>query len=429
MPRRASTILTDTAIRKLRPAGQRYEMRDASRPGFGVRVELDGRKVFFQRFGARGERRLTLGAYSPGAFGLAEARAAADKARADHAAGRDPIGAKQERRRLETAEREARKAARAGRPMPGTFADLAERYIRDAWRRRRERTAREYERKLRVEVLPRWGARLLGEIRRADVLRLVEETRERGGVCSNRTLALVRAVFQFGVDREELDANPALRIPRRYLYAEQPRERVLTRDELRAILAVVDELGPIVGAVFRMILLTAQRPGEVLRIRWDEIGRDEGGSFWQLPDELAKNGRGHRVPLSQQAIAVLEALRSQTGSTPWVFASPSPTVEGPIQWLSHATVRLRRSSGVPDFTPHDLRRTAATLMGERGVRPDVIERVLNHTPAKIARTYNRAAYDAEKRQALAILGDLIESVSAGESAPRSGAEVVPFARA
>jgi integrase len=70
-------------------------------------------------------------------------------------------------------------------------------------------------------------------------------------------------------------------------------------------------------------------------------------------------------------------------------------------------VRLRRTSGVPDFTPHDLRSTAALLMGERGVRPDVIERVLNHTPAKIARTYNLAAYDAEKRQALAILGDPI----------------------
>ena len=85
-----------------------------------------------------------------------------------------------------------------------------------------------------------------------------------------------------------------------------------------------------------------------------------------------------------------------------------------MRWLWHPAERLRRRSGVADFTPHDLRRTAATLMGERGVRPDVIERVLNHTPAKIARTYNRAAYDAEKRQALAILGDLIESIATGK---------------
>jgi integrase len=410
MPRRADTILTDTAIRKLRPAAARYEVRDASRPGFGLRVELDGRKVFFQRFGARGERRLTLGPYSR-AFGLAEARAAADKARADHAAGRDPIGAKQEHRRAERAEREARKAARQGRPVPGTFADLALRYLRDAGRRRRERSVREDERKLRVEVLPKWGARQLGEIRRADVLRLIEDSRERGGVCSNRTLALVRAVFQFAVDREELDSNPALRIPRRYLYAEQPRERVLTRYELRAILAVVDELGPVVGGAFRMILVTAQRPGEVLRMQWDEIGRDEGGAYWQLADSVAKTGRGHRVPLSRQAADVLQGLRPLTDSTPWVFASPK--AEGPLRWLSHAAERLRRRSGVADFTPHDLRRTAATLMGERGVRPDVIERVLNHVPAKIARTYNRATYDAEKRQALTILGDLINGILLG----------------
>ena len=60
MPRRADTTLTDTAVKNLRPAAKRYEVRDAARPGFGVRVELDGRRVFFQRFGTRGERRLTL---------------------------------------------------------------------------------------------------------------------------------------------------------------------------------------------------------------------------------------------------------------------------------------------------------------------------------------------------------------------------------
>jgi hypothetical protein len=110
-------------------------------------------------------------------------------------AGQDPIAAKQEQRRRERHERETRKAAREGRPAPGTFSDLAERYLRDARRRRRERSVREAERKLKVEVLPKWGMRAVAEIRRADVLRLIEEARERGGVCSNRTLALVRGVL------------------------------------------------------------------------------------------------------------------------------------------------------------------------------------------------------------------------------------------
>jgi len=89
MPRRADTMLTDKAVKNLRPGEKRYEVRDAARPGFGVRVELDGRKVFFQRFGTRGERRLNLGTYSA-SYGLAKARADADKARAEFACEGSP---------------------------------------------------------------------------------------------------------------------------------------------------------------------------------------------------------------------------------------------------------------------------------------------------------------------------------------------------
>ncbi len=413
MPRRADTILTDTAVKNLRPAAKRYEVRDASRPGFGVRVELDGRKVFFQRFGTRGERRLTLGTYSGAdSYGLAKARTDADKARQDYKDGKDPIAAKREQRRQERHEREARKAVSEGRPAPGTFSDLAERYLRDARRRRRERSVRESERKLTVEVLPSWGTRTVAEIRRADVLRLIEEARKRGGVCSNRTLALVRSAFQFAVDREELDANPALRIPRRFLYAEKPRERVLSEVEIGALLPLFDRLQPAVSAAWRLILLTAQRPGEVLSMRWRDLERDSLGWWWNIPADLTKTSRAHRVPLSPQALAVIEALRPLTGSTEWVFASRA---EGKrLTWLSHSSARLREWSGLEHFTPHDLRRTAATWLGRSGVRPDTIDQLLNHAAGRISRTYNRAAYDAEKRQAVVLLGSLVESVLAGE---------------
>jgi integrase len=411
MPRRADTMLTDKAVKNLRPAEKRYEVRDAARPGFGVRVERDGRKVFFQRFGTRGERRLILGTYSA-SYGLAKARKDADKARADYQSGQDPIAAKQEQRRRERHERETRKAAREGRPAPGTFSDLAERYLRDARRRRRERSVREAERKLKVEVLPKWGMRTVAEIRRPDVLRLVEESRERGGVCSNRTLALVRGVFQFAVDREELDANPALRIPRRHLYAEKPRERVLAEEEIRKLWPLFDRLQPAVSAAWRLVLLTAQRPGEVLAMRWRDLERDSRGWWWNLPAELTKTNRAHRVPLSPQALAIIDALRPLTESTGWVLASRADGKR--LTWLSHSSARLRTWSGLEHFTPHDLRRTAATWLGRSGVRPDTIDQLLNHAAGRITRTYNRAGYDAEKRQAVILLGDLVEGVLAGE---------------
>ena len=411
MPRRAETKLTDTAVKNLRPRATRYEVRDAARAGFGVRVELDGRKVFFQRFGTRGERRLNLGIYSA-AFGLAKARRAAEKASADYAAGEDPIAAKKEQRLQERHAREVRKAASEGRPAPGTFADLAERYLHDAQRRRRERSVHEAERKLKVEVLPVWGMRLVAEIRRADVLRLVEEARKRGGVCSNRTLALVRGVFQYAVDREELDANPALRIPRRFLYTEEPRERVLSEEELRVLWPLFDRLQPAVAAAWRLVLLTAQRPGEVLAMRWRDLERDSRGWWWNLPAEMTKTNSAHRVPLSPQAVAVIEALRPLTDTTEWVLASRADGKR--LTWLSHSSARLREWSGLEHFTPHDLRRTAATWLGRSGVRPDSIDQLLNHAAGRISRTYNRAGYDTEKRQAVVVLGSLVDSILAGE---------------
>jgi integrase len=240
----------------------------------------------------------------------------------------------------------------------------------------------------------------------------VEAARKRGGVCSNRTLALVRGVFQYAVDREELEANPALRIPRRHLYAETPRERVLAEEEVRLLWSLFDRLQPTVAAAWRLILLTAQRPGEVLSMRWRDLERDSRGSWWNLPAELTKTNRAHRVPLSPQAVAVIEVLRPLTGSTEWVLASHADGKR--LTWLSHSSARLRKWSGLEHFTPHDLRRTAATWLGRHGIRPDTIDQLLNHAAGRITRTYNRAGYDTEKRQAVVRLGELVDGVLAGE---------------
>jgi integrase len=273
------------------------------------------------------------------------------------------------------------------------------------------RARKEDERKLRVEVLPVWGSRPAAEIRRADVRDLLERiAKERGGVCANRTRALLSKVFAFGVEKERIEANPVYGVKR--VHVEAPRERVLTEQELRVLWPLFDRLQPTVAAAWRLILLTAQRPGEVLSMRWRDLERDSRGSWWNIPAELTKTNRAHRVPLSPQALAIIEALRPLTGSTEWVLASHA---EGKrLTWLSHSAARLRTWSGLEHFTPHDLRRTAATWLGRHGVRPDTIDQLLNHAAGRITRTYNRAGYDTEKRQAVVLLGDLVEGVLAGE---------------
>jgi len=397
--RRTTDSLTDLQIRA-EMKGSRFELMDADVPGLGLRVLPTGRKFWFLRYGPRGgRRRITFGEYP--ALSLAKAR---DKAR-ELLAGvkvhdRDPMAERK-------AAREARKKAKTA-----TFAALAALYVEEhAKRKKRLRAWKEDERKLRVEVLPVWGSRQTAEIRRADVRELLERiAAERGGVCANRTRTLICRVFNFGIERERVEANPVYGVKR--VHVEAPRERVLTEDELRVLWPLFDRLQPAVAAAWRLVLLTAQRPGEVLSMRWCDLERDSHGWWWNIPAEVTKTNRAHRVPLSPQALAIVEALRPLTGATEWVLASRA---EGKrLTWLSHSSARLRAWSELPHFTPHDLRRTAATWLGRSGVRPDTIDRLLNHAEGRISRTYNRAGYEAEKRQAAVLLGSRVDAALAGE---------------
>lgn len=400
--RRSTDHLTDRRIRSLKaaPEGQRTELMDGAVPGLGIRVSPTGSKSWFLRYGPQeARRRIVLGPYP--ALTLDAAR---NKAR-ELVAGvkmsdRDPM-----------AEREAARAARR-QAETATFEALAAFYLEEhAKRRKRLRGWQEDERKLRVEVLPVWGSRPAAEIRRADVRSLLERiAEERGGVCANRTRALLSKVFSFGIEKERVEANPVYGVKK--LYEEKPRERVLTEEELSILWPLLDRLQPTVAGAWRLILLTAQRPGEVLAMRWRDLERDSRGWWWNLPAELTKTHRAHRVPLSPQALAIVEALRPLTESTGWVLASRADGKR--LTWLSHSSARLRDWSGLEHFTPHDLRRTAATWLGRSGVRPDTIDQLLNHAAGRITRTYNRAGYDAEKRQAVILLGDLVAVVLAGE---------------
>jgi integrase len=400
--RRSTDFLTDRRIRALKATagGRRVEVMDGAVPGLGVRVLPTGRKSWFLRYGPREERRrIVLGPYP--ALSLEAARNKARELLAGvKISGRDPMA---ERKAERTARRKAETA---------TFEALATCYLEEhAKRNKRLRAWKEDERKLRVEVLPVWGSRPAADIRRTDVRDLLERiAQERGGVCANRTRTLISRVYSFGMEKERVESNPVHGVKR--VYVEAPRERVLTEEELRELWPLFDRLQPAVAAAWRLVLLTAQRPGEVLSMRWRDLERDSRGWWWNLPAELTKTNRAHRVPLSPQALAVIEALRPLTGSTEWVLASRADGKR--LTWLSHSSARLRGWSGLPHFTPHDLRRTAATWLGRSGVRPDTIDQLLNHAAGRITRTYNRAGYDTEKRQAVVLLGDLVDGVLAGE---------------
>ena len=191
--------------------------------------------------------------------------------------------------------------------------------------------------------------------------------------------------------------NPAARMKPRV--KEQSRDRVLTSKEIKAFWNNLDKLPaqPAVRAALRLILVTAQRPGEIVNLEWSEINQDEdGATWWTIPSRKSKNNLSHRVPLSGLAIEVLETMpRKDAG---FVFASSHNGAKGVTRHaLSKALNVNQELMSIEDFHPHDLRRSAASYMTGMGISRLVVSKILNHVETGITAVYDRHAYDAEKR--------------------------------
>jgi integrase len=402
--------LTARAVASIKPDPSRQvDYWDTTLPRFGVRVSPGGRKtwIVFYRHNGR-PRRLTLGACRH--MKLADARVKANEALRTLEKGTDPASVKVEERRAET------------------FAELADEYIeRHA---SKKRSGREDIRLLRGSphkkktgkrphepLVKRWGAMKVKDITRREVRAVLDEIAERAPIMANRTLALIRKMFNFGIEHDWVESNPCQGIKR--LAPERPRQRVLSEDEVRRVWNALASEHPITAALFKLRLLTAQRGGEVHGAAWSEI--DLVSRWWTIPPERSKNGLAHRVPLSPQALRILKGLKADAKEdATWVF--PSTRKTGPhINHAQKAIERIVERSGV-EFRGHDLRRTAASLMVGAGVPRLVVSKILNHVESGVTAVYDRHSYDAEKREALDFWGRHVEAIVNGRRRPK----VLPF---
>ena len=372
---------------------------DTTLPGFILRASYGGKKVWCLSYRHEGrKRRLTLGAYP--ALSLADARQLVGDALRDVAHGRDPA-----------AEKKAKREA-------GTFGELAEEYL-ERYAKPRKKSWRIDARAFERDLLPRFQHRKADSITRKEVVRLLDEIVARGApIQANRVLEIMRKAYNWAINRGALEFNPCSGIERPS--KEHQRDRVLTDDEIRSVWAAFDAEARRVAAVFKLRLLTAQRGHEVVTMRREDV--DRTAAWWTIPGEWTKNGLAHRVPLSPQALAILDELMDD-GDEEWIF--PSPRKGGPLGSLWRFSIRIRANSGV-DFVPHDLRRTAASKMtGDLGIMRLTVSKILNHVETGVTAVYDRHSYDPEKRQALDAWGARLEQIVAGESA-KLGGKVVPL---
>ena len=263
---------------------------------------------------------------------------------------------------------------------------------------------------LEKDALPRFGKRKAKDITRRDVSSMLDEIVSRGApIQANRTLEIIRTLYNWAIARDIVGANPCYRVPKPSI--ENRSDRVLSEEEIRAVWLALAAEAPLTAATFKLRLLTAQRGAELLAMRWDQISR----SWWTIPAEIAKNGLAHRVPLSAPVFSLLDEVRPLAKGSKWVF--PGADGEGHRVAIHKAHNRIRRRSGV-SFVPHDLRRTAASHMTSMGISRLVVSKVLNHVESGITAVYDRHSYDAEKREALEVWGRRVEEIlNGGATAP------------
>jgi integrase len=222
---------------------------------------------------------------------------------------------------------------------------------------------------------------------------------ESGPVMADRTLAIVRRILNWHASRSDDFRSPIVRGMARTKPKARARERTLTDDELRIIWAAASS-GPF-GYFIRFLLLTATRRGEPANARRSELA----GSDWIIPGKRYKTGTDHLVPLSGAAQTLLTKLHSKG------FLFSTDGGETPISGFSKFKRGFDKTVGpLPNWTLHDLRRTARSLMSRAEVSGDVAERCLDHAVGGVRGTYDRHEYYEEKRKAFEALASLIAQI-------------------
>jgi integrase len=431
---------TETWIRSLKAHNARRDFTEAGRKGFMLRLWPGGNKTFVLRYQRDGKPRvMTLGTWP--VMTLEEAHEEHAAARKLITKGLDPIS---ERERAARAN-EVREEAAAYES--GTVGELFREWFTRKVSRDRKRPE-QVERYFKIEVLPRWETRRARDIRKRDVVLLLDELVDRGApVAANRLQALLAQMFAWGVNRDLLEASPCAGIEKPG-GEETPRERQLADQEIHDFWHGLDAektaISKPVRLALRLILATAQRPGEVAGAAWSEF--DERRGLWKIPAERAKNGRAHVVPLSTLALELLRDLYAITEPKP-TKKRPIPLTRSPFILPAAFTIQKAGESlsvralsralrnnvdektgklfGVDPFTPHDLRRTAASGMTRLGIQRLHVAKVLNHSDEGITgKVYDQHDYAAEMKLAVDTWGDHVKALVA--SAP---AKVTPIHRA
>ncbi|MGH6865789.1 MAG: tyrosine-type recombinase/integrase [Methyloceanibacter sp.] len=389
--------MTDRKLQSLKPGNKRYDVMDVDVRGFGVRVTEKGQRTFIliARYpGSTNPTRRALGEYPT--LSLEKARVKARRWRDLIAEGKDPRDEEEKARRLEQ------------RKRADSFEAVVEEYAKRVLpnQRRGHIVARE----LRTFFVEPWRGRPITSIERQDVIEVITA---RPRYQAHNLFGHVRSLFNWAIELGTygLEHSPCDRIrPNRLIGERKPRQRVLDDAELRAFWRAAEGLGYPYGALFQLLLLTGCRKSEMGAARWREI--DMGKRLLTIPAERFKSGSQHLVPLTDEALAILETLPRFAKGDHLFSATFGET---PVSGFGGAKERLDElmvaelDGELTPFRTHDLRRTVRTRLAALKVSDLVAEMIIGHGKRGLQRVNDQHQYEAEMRSALELWATRLRS--------------------
>jgi len=382
--------LTPAFVAKAPPPekGDRVLYFDTELRGFGLCVTATGARSYIVQYraGRRSHRMALKGGAS--ALSLADARREAKALLGDVAKGGNPLA---ERRKAEAGD-------------SNTLQAICAEYLKREEKAGTMRSLKERRALLERAVLPVLGKFPIAEIRRSDIVRLLDKIQdERGPASADATLMVLRRIFNWHATRDDDFLSPLVRGMGRTKPNERARDRTLTDDEIRALWQAAEELKTPFARMMQFILLTGARRNEAACMRRSELS----GDVWTIPAKRYKTGVNHEIFLTKAAQDILRELPIIGPEDGFIFSTNGSR---PFTAFSLGKAQFDKVCGFTDWTIHDLRRTARTLMARAGISSEHAERALGHVIGGIEATYNRHAYEAEKQKAFEALATLLQRI-------------------
>lgn len=398
-------MLTDAAIKALRPRDKMYKVTD--RDGMYLLVSPTGALTFRFDYRLSGRREtVIIGRYGPTGVSLARAREKLIEAKLMIQDGISPAF---ERRREKRRIKEAK-----------SFGEFGERWLQDARMADSTRAMRRtvFER----DILPTFRKRLLNEILPEDLRAMCEKVKARGAPATALHVRdIVKLIFSFAILHGEKVSNPADDVGPSSIATFVARDRSLSPSEIRIMLTQLEHVAtlPTIRLGMKLFLLSMVRKSELQDAVWDEV--DFENAVWSIPKERMKRSKAHNVYLSQQMLDIFIALKTCAGNSKYVLPSrydaDAPMSRATFNRITVAVVERAKKDGLPleSFTVHDLRRTGSTLLNEVGFNSDWIEKCLAHEDGRSSRgIYNKAEYEHQRRHMMQEWSNLVDAWVAGQ---------------